>query len=246
MGWMHDTLEYMAKDPVFRKYHHSILTFSLLYAFSESFMLPLSHDEVTHGKSSLFNKMPGDLWQKCAGLRLLLGYMYMHPGKKLLFMGGEFGQEKEWNHDQSLDWHLTQNPEHAGIQRWVHDLNFFLKNEPALYELDFSSQGFEWIDLKDYEESVISFLRSGRFTRSGVLLIVCNFTPIPRYNYVVGVPFGGFWKEMLNSDAKEYGGSAQGNFGGVEAKAIPRHGRAYSLTLTLPPSGILVLKCEKG
>jgi len=246
MGWMHDTLDYMSKDPVFRKYHHGSLTFSLLYAFSENFMLPLSHDEVAHGKRSLIEKMPGDKWQRCAGLRLLLGYMYTHPGKKLLFMGGEFGQEKEWNHDQSLDWHLLADPSHSGIQLWARDLNLFLRNEPALHELDFSSQGFEWIDLKDYEESVISFLRSGRFKRSGVLLVVCNFTPVARHNYRIGVPFSGFWREALNSDAQCYGGSGQGNLGGVEAEAIHFHGREFSVSVTLPPLGVLVLKCEKA
>ncbi len=242
MGWMHDTLEYMSKDPVFRKYHHGTLTFSLLYAFTENFMLPLSHDECSHGKGSLLSKMPGDHWRKCAGLRLLLGYMWMHPGKKLLFMGGEFGQAQEWQHDQSLDWHLLQYPEHAGIRRWVSDLNNFYKNEPALYEVDFSYDGFEWMDVNNYEESVISFLRKSRSHPSETVLAVCNFTPVPRYNYLVGVPFDGFWKEVLNSDAHEYGASGQGNMGGREAAPTPCHGKPFCLSLTLPPLGIVVLK----
>jgi 1,4-alpha-glucan branching enzyme len=244
MGWMHDTLEYFTKDPVFRKYHHGMLTFSLLYAFTENFMLPLSHDEVAHGKASLLNKMPGDLWQKCAGLRLLLGYMWMHPGKKLLFMGGEFGQGMEWDHDHSLDWHLLEYPHHAGIRRWVADLNSLYKNTPALYERDFTHEGFEWVDLKDYESSVISFLRKGTAAQEGEVLVCCNFTPVPRYNYLVGAPSGGFWKEVLNSDAGDYGGSGAGNFGGVEAKDIGCQGRPYSLSLTLPPLGIVILKKE--
>ena len=244
MGWMHDTLEYFTRDPVFRKYHHGLLTFSLLYAFTENFMLPLSHDEVAHGKASLLNKMPGDLWQKCAGLRLLLGYMWMHPGKKLLFMGGEFGQGMEWDHDHSLDWHLLEYPHHAGIRRWVADLNNLYKNTPALYERDFTYEGFEWVDLKDYESSVISFLRKGTAGQEGEVLVCCNFTPVPRYNYLVGAPSGGFWKEVLNSDASDYGGSGAGNFGGVEAKDIGCQLRPYSLSLTLPPLGIVILKKE--
>jgi len=242
MGWMHDTLEYISKDPVFRKYRHGTLTFSLLYAFTENFMLPLSHDECSHGKGSLLSKMPGDHWQKCAGLRLLLGYMWTHPGKKLLFMGGEFGQAQEWQHDQSLDWHLLHHPEHAGIRRWVSDLNNFYKNEPALYEIDFSDDGFEWMDVNNYEESVISFLRKGRSRPEETVLAVCNFTPVPRYDYLVGVPSGGFWKEVLNSDAHEYGGSGQGNLGGREAVPTPCHGKPFCLSLTLPPLGIVVLK----
>ncbi|MCX5678440.1 MAG: 1,4-alpha-glucan branching protein GlgB [Candidatus Omnitrophica bacterium] len=242
MGWMHDMLEYISKDPIFRKYHHGLLTFSLLYAFTENFMLPLSHDEVTHGKGSLLNKIPGDLWQKCAGLRQLLGYMWTHPGKKLLFMGCEFGSTGEWNHDQSLDWHMLSDPGHPGIQRWMRDLNHFYKNEPALYEIDFSYEGFEWVDIKDYEESVISFLRKSRSNPADTLLIVCNFTPVPRYNYRVGVPAEGFWREELNSDALEYGGSGQGNLGGVLSESVSSHGRSHSLSLILPPLGILIFK----
>ena len=241
MGWMHDTLVYFSKDPVFRKYHHGTLTFSLLYAFKENFMLPLSHDEVTHGKGSLLEKMPGDFWQKCAGLRLLFGYLWAHPGKKLLFMGGEFGQGSEWDHDHSLDWHLTEYPAQAGIKRWVADLNRFYKSEPALYEIDFSYEGFEWIDVNNYEESVISFLRKGR-SPSDTILVVCNFTPVARWSYLTGVPSGGFWKEVLNSDAYEYGGSGTGNMGGREASSSPCHGRPYSLSLTLPPLGIVMFK----
>ncbi|MBU0605234.1 MAG: 1,4-alpha-glucan branching protein GlgB [Candidatus Omnitrophica bacterium] len=245
MGWMHDTLEYISKDPVFRKYHHGMLTLSLLYAFTENFMLPLSHDEVTHGKGSLLNKMPGDFWQKCAGLRQLLGYMWMHPGKKLLFMGSEFGPLEEWDHDQSLDWHLAEYPEHREIQRWMRDLNHLYKSEPALYEVDFSNDGFEWVDLKDYEGSIISFLRKGGPDTAVKFLVVCNFTPVPRYNYRVGVPSDCFWKEALNSDALEYGGSGHGNFGGVRAEAVPCHGRSHSLSLTLPPLGIVVFSSAK-
>jgi 1,4-alpha-glucan branching enzyme len=238
---MHDTLEYMSKDPVFRKYHHGMLTFSLLYAFTENFMLPLSHDEVSHGKGSLIRKMPGDFWRQCAGLRLLLGYMYTHPGKKLLFMGGEFGQGDEWDHDRSLDWHLLNYPEHAGIRRWTADLNRFYRNEGALFERDFIPDGFEWVDLKDCEGSVISFLRKGSDPGSTVL-VVCNFTPVPRYDYLVGVPGPGYWSEALNSDAREYGGSGQGNLGGVAASGKECQGRPNSLSLTLPPLAILVFK----
>ncbi len=241
MGWMHDTLKYFSKDPIFRKYHHNQLTFSIWYAFSENFLLPLSHDEVVYGKGSLIGKMPGDNWQKFANLRLLLGYMYTHPGKKLLFMGGEFGQWREWNHDESLDWHLLEQPLHQGVQRWVRELNYFYRKELALHGFDSKPEGFEWIDFNDWEKSVISFLRRGKSTED-TILVVCNFTPVPRYNYRVGVPAGGFWKEMLNSDAKDYGGSGHGNFGGVEATPIPFHGKYHSLSLTLPPLGVLVLK----
>jgi len=242
MGWMHDTLEYMSKDPVFRKYHHGMLTFSLLYAFNENFMLPMSHDEVTHGKRSLLEKMPGDFWQKCAELRLLLGYMWTHPGKKLIFMGSEFGSTREWNHDQSLDWHLLNGSEHCGISHLVHDLNHLYKTEPALYEIDFSCDGFEWVDINNYEDSVISFLRKAGSERSHTLLVICNFTPVARYGYRLGVPCGGFWAEVLNSDASEYGGSGHGNFGGVSADDMPCHGRSHSLLLTLPPLSVLIFK----
>ena len=242
MGWMHDTLEYMSKDPVFRKYHHGMLTFSLIYAFTENFMLPMSHDEVTHGKRSLLGKMPGDFWQKCAQLRLLFGYMWTHPGKKLIFMGSEFGSAMEWNHDQSLDWHLLHGPAHRGIKNWVHDLNHLYISEPALYEIDYSCDGFEWVDINDYEESVIAFLRKGSSGASHAFLIICNFTPVARYGYRVGVPYGGFWREALNSDAREYGGSGHGNFGGAQADDVPRHGRSHSLLLTLPPLSVSIFK----
>ena len=241
MGWMHDILKYFSKDPVYRKSHHNELTFSIWYAFSENFLLPLSHDEVVHGKGSLIGKMPGDEWQRYANLRLLFGYMYGHPGKKLLFMGGEFAQAKEWNHDEGLEWYVLQYPLHKGIQNWVKDLNHLYKRESALYELDFSADGFEWIDSHDWEQSIISFIRKGKNT-DDVVLIVCNATPVPRSNYNVGVPQGGFWKEVLNSDAEMYGGSGCGNLGGIQAIKKPAHGRTHSLRLTLPPLGILFFK----
>jgi 1,4-alpha-glucan branching enzyme len=241
MGWMHDTLDYMARDPVYRSYHHNKLTFSLVYAFSENFILPLSHDEVVYGKGSLISKMPGDDWQKFANLRLLYGYMFGHPGKKLLFMGGEFGQWAEWNHDASLDWHLLEYPLHAGLRRWVRDLNTLYRGQPSLYEVDFDSAGFEWVDCNDFERSVASFVRKGK-APNDVTLFVCNFTPVPRHNYRVGVPFDGEWKEALNSDAPLYGGSGQGNMGGVAATPLPIHGRPYSLNMTLPPLGMVVFR----
>ena len=241
MGWMHDTLKYFSKDPVYRKSHHSELTFSIWYAFTENFLLPLSHDEVVHGKGSLIGKMPGGEWQRYANLRLLFGYMYGHPGKKLLFMGGEFAQWKEWNHDESLEWHVLQYPFHRGMQKWVKDLNHLYRTEPALYELDFSADGFEWISLHDWEQSIISFIRKGR-DNDKMALIVCNFTPVPRFKYNVGVPRGGFWAEVLNSDAEVYGGSGCGNAGGVEAAPVPVHGKTHSLCLTLPPLGVLFFK----
>jgi 1,4-alpha-glucan branching enzyme len=241
MGWMHDTLKYFSLDPVYRKYHHDQLTFSIIYAFHENFVLPFSHDEVVHGKGSLLGRMPGDEWQKFANLRLLLGYMYGHPGKKLLFMGGEFGQWSEWNHDRSLDWHLLDHAPHQGMQRWTQDLNHFYRAEPALHARDFDGGGFEWADLHDWEHSVISFFRRGEHP-DDLLLVVCNFTPVPHANYRLGVPRGGFWREALNSDAVLYGGSGQGNLGGVEAAPLPSHGRYYSLSLTLPPLGVIYLK----
>jgi 1,4-alpha-glucan branching enzyme len=234
MGWMHDTLVYITRDPIYRKYHHNQLTFRMLYAFTENFVLPLSHDEVVHGKGALLSKMPGDLWQKFANLRLLLGYMYGQPGKKLLFMGGEFGQWQEWNHDQSLEWHLLDYVPHVGLQKWVQDLNHLYKSEPSLNEFDFSPAGFEWVDCNDSDQNVISFLRKGR-AADNIVLVVCNFTPMTRFNYRVGVPRSGFWKELLNSDAKDYGGSGQGNLGGMEAEPVSFHGRPYSLDMTLPP-----------
>ncbi|WP_096894131.1 1,4-alpha-glucan branching protein GlgB [Candidatus Scalindua japonica] len=241
MGWMHDILKYFSKDPVYRKSHHKELTFSIWYAFSENFLLPLSHDEVVHGKGSLIGKMPGDEWQRHANLRILFGYMFAHPGKKLLFMGGEFAQLKEWDHDESLEWSNLQYPLHKGIQNWVKDLNRFYKKETALYGSDFAEDGFEWIDFNDCEHSIISFIRKDKDT-DDIVLLVCNATPVPRHNYNVGVPSGGFWKETLNSDAEMYGGSGCGNFGGIQAVKKAAHGRAYSLSLTLPPLGILFFK----
>ncbi|MFC2016701.1 1,4-alpha-glucan branching protein GlgB, partial [Chloroflexota bacterium] len=223
MGWMHDTLEYMSKDPIHRKYYHNNLTFRIVYAFFENFALPLSHDEVVYGKASLLGKMPGDDWQKFANLRLLLGYMYAQPGKKLLFMGGEFGQRREWAHDESLEWHLLQYPSHSGLQRWVSDLNRFYRSQPALYQVDFEQAGFEWIDCNDVEHSVVSLMRKGR-SPDDIVIVVCNFTPLTHFNYRIGVPQAGFWRELLNSDAAEYGGSGKGNMGGVEAAPIPLHG----------------------
>ena len=240
MGWMHDTLVYITKDPVFRKYHHNQLTFRMLYAFTENFGLPLSHDEVTHGKGSLLDKMPGDLWQKFANLRLLFGYMYTQPGKKLLFMGGEFGQWWEWNHETSIQWHLLEYPSHKGLQRWVRDLNALYRSERTLHQSDFDPSGFEWVDCNDADQSVLSFIRKGK-AAGETFLIVCNFTPVPRHNYRVGVPQHGHWKEILNSDAHVYGGSGQGNFGGIIAAATPCHHRPYSVNLTLPPLGIVIL-----
>ena len=241
MGWMHDTLEYFRKDPIHRKFHHSELTFSGLYMFTENFALSLSHDEVVHGKSSLLGKMPGDDWQKFANLRLLFGYMYAHPGKKLLFMGGEFGQRTEWSHEQSLDWHLLQYGPHQGIQKLLQDLNRLYQNEIALCINDCESSGFEWIDCNDYQHSVLSFLRKGRLEDDSIV-IICNFTPTPRHNYRIGVPLGESWREILNSDAKEYGGSGVGNGGYLQTSKTPCHGRPYSLSLTLPPLGIIFLK----
>ena len=245
MGWMHDTLQYMFKDPIHRKYHHNELTFRMLYAFTENFVMPLSHDEVVHGKGSLLSSMPGDDWQKFANLRLLLGYMYAQPGKKLLFMGGELGQWQEWNHDQSLDWQLLDYERHAASQRWVADLNRIYRSEPALYELDCDPAGFEWIDGSDVEHSVISFVRKGKTTDS-IVLVVCNFTPMTHFNYRVGVPRGGFWRELLNGDAEQYWGSSQSNVGGVEAEPLDWHGRPYSLNLTLPPLASVFFRSEGG
>lgn len=238
MGWMHDTLDYLSYDPIHRRHYHNQLTFRMLYAFTENFVLPLSHDEVVHGKGSLVNKMPGDEWQKFANLRSLFGYMYAQAGKKLVFMGGEFGQWQEWAHDRSLDWHLLDFPAHQGLQKWVADLNHFYRSQPAMHELDCEAAGFEWVDCDDDEHSVVSLLRKGKSTQEPVLA-VCNFTPQPRYNYRVGVPSGGFWQEVLNSDAGEYGGSGVGNSGGVEAQAITWQNRPYCIDLTLPPLAVM-------
>jgi 1,4-alpha-glucan branching enzyme len=240
MGWMHDTLDYMHQEPIYRKYHHGRLTFSIWYAFFENFMLPLSHDEVVYGKGSLIGKMPGDSWQQFANLRLLFGYMWAHPGKKLLFMGGEFGQRREWAHEGSLEWWVTGRPEHAGVQRWIVDLNRVYREEPALYEVDFDSSGFEWIDANDAERSVLAFMRKAK--DGSPLVVACNFTPVPRLNYPLGVPKGGFWRELLNSDATTYSGSGMGNWGGVEAAPVSAHGRPFSLTVTLPPLGVVFFR----
>ncbi len=243
MGWMHDTLKYLAFDPVFRKFHHNQITFSLWYAFNENFVLPLSHDEVVHGKGSLLGKMAGDDWQRFANLRLLYGYMWMHPGKKLLFMGGEFGQQREWQHEESLQWHLLEHAPHAGLQCWVRDLNHLYRTTPALHVLDFSSEGFEWIDCDNADNSVIVFLRRGRGPRETVL-VACNFTPVPREHYRIGVPHAGRWIERLNSDATEYGGSGIGNFGALHTSGLPSHGRPDSIAVRLPPLATLVLTPE--
>jgi 1,4-alpha-glucan branching enzyme len=244
MGWMHDTLSYFSRDPIYRKYHHQELTFSLLYAFNENFILSLSHDEVTHGKKSLLEKMPGDDWQKFANLRLLLGYMFAHPGKKLLFMGSEFGQRREWQHDSSLDWPLLNLPDHQGIQKWVRDLNRFYQQEKALYEVDFESEGFQWIESNDWEHSVLVFLRKNRNSQEKIL-IVCNFVPTPWYNYRVGVPEKGLWQECLNSDATLYGGSGHGNLGQVKTLPIPSQVNDFSLNITIPPLGIIFWKKQE-
>ncbi len=244
MGWMHDTLEYFYQDPIYRKYHQGKLSFSILYAFSENFILPLSHDEVVHGKGSLYGRMPGDPWQKYANLRLLFGYMFTHPGKKLLFMGGEFAQWPEWAHEHSLDWHALDDAQHRHVQKWVGDLNHLYRAEPALFELDFDYKGFAWIDFHDADNSVVTYLRRDK-SGSTALAVACNFTPVPRHNYRVGVPQGGFWTEILNSDAKDYGGSGQGNMGGVEASPASFYGKFdYTLSVTLPPLGIVVFKKE--
>jgi len=244
MGWMHDTLSYMSKDPVHRRFEHHQLTFRALYAFTENYMLPLSHDEVVHGKGSLLAKMPGDDWQKFANLRLLLAYMYAVPGKKLLFMGAEFGQWGEWNHEASLDWHLLDEPMHDGLSRWTGDLNRVMRDEKPLHELDFDPAGFSWIDITDAEQSVISFMR--RSSNDELIIAVFNFTPVPRHNYQIGVPLPGRWLELVNSDAPIYGGSGQGNLGGVDAAPIGKHGHLHSVTLTLPPLGAIFLKPEPG
>ena len=245
MGWMHDTLDYISHDPVHRKNHHDRLTFSIWYAFAENFVLPLSHDEVVHGKASLLAKLPGDDWQKLANLRLLFSFLYGHPGKKLLFMGCDFGQWAEWDHEQSLEWRLLDSPAHRGLQHWVRDLNHFYREHPAMYERDFSPQGFEWIDCHDWQKSVISFVRKAR-TSDEMVLVVCNFTPVPREAYTVGAPRAGYWREALNSDAQIYGGNGRGNRGGVAAAPVAAHGRDFSLTLDLPPLATLFLTSRAG
>jgi 1,4-alpha-glucan branching enzyme len=245
MGWMHDTLHYFAREPVHRAFHHNELLFRMVYAFSENFVMPLSHDEVVHGKGSLLARMPGDDWQKFANLRLLFGYQYGLPGKKLLFMGDEWGQGREWNHDGSLDWYQLDYSQHAGVHKWVADLNRLHRQEPALHELDCKPAGFEWVDCNDSASSVICFLRKGVGTDDWIL-VVCNFTPVTRGGYRVGVPGPGWWQEVLNGDATEYGGSGQGNQGGVQAEAASWHGQPYSLLLTVPPLAAMFFKGRAG
>jgi 1,4-alpha-glucan branching enzyme len=243
MGWMHDFLEYMEKDPLYRRYHQGTVTFSLLYAFQEHFMLVLSHDEIVHGKGSMLNKMPGDLWQKFANLRMFYAWMYAHPGKKLLFMGGEFGQWREWNHDTSLDWHLCSYPEHDGLKRLVQHLNYLYKNEPALWDLDDTYDGFEWIDFYDSDNSVVAFMRKS--SGGDIIAFVVNATPVPRENYRIGVPHGGFYEEVLNTDAQTYGGGNVGNYGGIWADAISWQGKGHSIAIHLPPLATVGFKWRR-
>lgn len=243
MGWMHDTLKYLSQDPLFRKFHHHELTFRMVYAFSENFMLPLSHDEVVYGKGSLLGKMPGDVWKKFANLRLLYSYMFTLPGKKLLFMGAEFGQWAEWNHDGELDWGVLDHPLHAQLRLLTGELNALYRSERALHGCDHSPGGFSWVDCHDGESNVISYLRKSE-SEAGTILVVCNFSPVPRPNYRVGVPHGGHWREIFNSDAKDFGGTGFGNFGGLNTVPIPLHGRLHSLTMNLPPLGAVALRWE--
>jgi 1,4-alpha-glucan branching enzyme len=243
---MHDLLAYMGKDPIHRKYHHNNLTFGLLYAWHENFILPLSHDEVVHGKGSLHGKMPGDDWQKFANLRVFYTFMYGHPGKKLLFMGGEFGQTREWNHDASLDWHLLEmGPYHRGLQRLVQDLNALYRSQPTLYQIDFERSGFQWIDCNDWEGSVVSFLRRAKDPED-FLIFAYNFTPVVRHGYRIGVPREGVYREILNTDSHVYGGGDITNGEGIHAEAVPQHGYAQSISLALPPLGAVVLRPESG
>jgi 1,4-alpha-glucan branching enzyme len=244
MGWMHDTLEYFQKEPVHRRYHHHELTFSLMYAFSENFILPLSHDEVVHGKGSLLAKMPGDRWQQLANLRALYAYMWAHPGKKLLYMGGELAQEAEWSHDSSLDWHLLERPEHGGVQQLVRDLNRIYRESPALWERDFDPVGFHWLEASDAANNALAFVRSGA-EEDSLLVCAANLSPVPRHGYRVGLPAGGRWREALNTDSELYGGSGVGNPGGVEAEEAPRHGQPFSAELVLPPLGVVWLTPER-
>jgi len=243
MGWMHDTLGYMAHEPIHRSYHHNQLTFSIMYAFNENFMLSLSHDEVVHGKGSLINKMPGDVWQKFANLRLMFGYMFAHPGKKLHFMGMEFGQWNEWNHESSLDWHLLENLNHAGLQQFMKDLNNIYRKYPALYEVDFDHEGFRWIDANDSQNSILSFARYNA-EKDQQVVIVANFTPVPRYNYRIGVPEDGNWSEIINSDATAYGGSGMGNMGTVESHPVPYHDEDHSINIMIPPLAVVMFTKE--
>jgi len=244
LGWMHDTLAYFQTDPLFRRFHHHQLTFGLVYAFTENFILPLSHDEVVHGKGSLLGKLPGDRWQRFANLRALYAYMWAHPGKKLLFMGGELGQEREWDHDSSLDWHLLERRDHAGVQQLVRDLNRVYRGEPALWELDFEPAGFRWLEPNDAAANVLAFARLSAAEAGRVLVCVCNFSPVPRPGYRLGLPLEGRWVEALNTDSAYYGGSDVGNLGGVAAEAKPWHEQPFSAELTLPPLGVVWLVPE--
>ena len=243
MGWMHDSLVYFSKDAAYRKWHQGMLTFSLLYAFTENFVLPISHDEVVHGKGSLLGRMPGDEWQQLANLKLFMAYMFTHPGKKLLFMGSEFAQVCEWNHDQSLEWHVLNFDRHRHCQQLVKDLNHLYRSHRALYERDFDSDGFEWIDFSDADQCVISYVRLSR-KKDQMMMVVSNMTPVPRHNYRIGVPQEGFYKEVLNTDAKEYGGSGIGNLGGVHSEQVTCHGRPYSVNVQLPPLAVCVFLLE--
>jgi 1,4-alpha-glucan branching enzyme len=244
MGWMHDTLGYFSRDPIYRSWHHHELTFSLVYAWNENFILPLSHDEVVHGKGSLLAKMPGDRWQRLANLRSLYAYMWAHPGKQLLFMGGELGQEREWSHEHSLDWHLLEDAMHGGVQALVRELNRVYREEPALWELDFSHEGFRWLEPNDAAGNVLAFARLAAGGRRA-LVCVANLAPVPRYGYRVGMPHGGTWTEVLNTDSAFYGGSNVGNLGGVEAADLPWHDQPYSAELTLPPLAVVWLAPEQ-
>jgi 1,4-alpha-glucan branching enzyme len=243
MGWMHDTLRYFARDPIHRSFHHDDLTFGLLYAFSEQFVLPLSHDEVVHGKGSLLSRMPGDRWQRFANLRALYAYMWAHPGKKLLFMGGELAQEAEWSHERSLDWHLLDDPMHAGVQALVRELNAAYRAEPALFELDASPEGFVWLEASDAANNVLAFARHGS-SEARPVVCACNFSPVPREGYRVGLPAPGHWTEILNSDDARYGGSGAGNRRGVVAEEEPWHRQEWSAPLTLPPLAVVWLVPE--
>ncbi|PZR66856.1 MAG: 1,4-alpha-glucan branching enzyme, partial [Solirubrobacterales bacterium] len=242
-GWMHDTLDYFTQDPIYRRYHHHELTFSLMYAFSENFILPLSHDEVVHGKGSLYSKMAGDRWQKLANLRALYAYMYAHPGKKLLFMGSELAQEAEWSHERSLDWHLLERPEHAGIQALVRDLNHRYREQPALWELDSDPAGFSWLEPNGADDNVIAFARHSR-DGERVLVFAANLSPVPRTGFRLGLPRSGRWREALNTDSAFYGGGDVGNLGGVQAEPIPWHGQQVSAEVTLPPLAAIWLVPE--
>src|SRR5690606_18864433 len=243
MGWMNDYLRYVSMDPVYRKYHHELLTFSIMYAMSENFILVLSHDEVVHGKRSMVGKMPGDYWQKFAGLRVAYGYMFGHPGKKLMFMGDEFGQFIEWNFNQSLDWHLLDYDMHRRLRDFVRDLNRLYRTEKAMHEIDFSYDGFEWINCNDRDNSIVSFMRKGSKPED-TLVFVCNFTPVVRSSYRIGVPYNTFYREILNSDSEIYGGSNAGNLGGDQAKEEGHDGRPCSIDICVPPLAVVILKPE--